>query len=165
MVQNGRTNLGKVQTYQVAMTRQERVGSTLQPSEDVLLSIRREPKAVRLEWPSGSQKGREVLYSASEPGGLMHINMADSARSCPVKMNLATDSPLVMRSSRHPITEAGLDAILDGLDVTLKPHEAGTAANDRLVYEGQVTPPEIGRACDKVTQVNAAKGETWVILL
>ncbi|MDB5351041.1 MAG: hypothetical protein JWN86_2288 [Planctomycetota bacterium] len=163
LVQMGRENLGKMHSYQVAMTRQERVGDSLLPSEDVLLSIRREPRAIRLEWPTGSHKGREVLYSADEPGGLMHINMADSVIPIP-KMTLATDSPLVMKNSRHPITEAGLDAILDRLDETLKPHEAGNPLGERLALDATVNPPEIGRPCNKVTRVTAS-GETWTIYL
>src|SRR5262249_48931658 len=39
-------------TYQVRISRVERVGGRLQPEEDILLSIRREPKSVRLEWKS-----------------------------------------------------------------------------------------------------------------
>ena len=36
-----------------------------------------------LEWPNGPHKRREVLYSASENGGLMHVNMADSLLPVP----------------------------------------------------------------------------------
>ena len=43
---------------------------------------------------------------------------------------------MVMKNSRHPITEAGLDAILDRLDESLKPHEAGSPAPRRLTYDG-----------------------------
>ncbi len=163
LVQTGRTRLEKLRSYQVAMNRQERVGDTLQPSEEVLLSIWRDPKAVRLEWPTGPHKGREVLYSAAASGGMMHINMADSILPIP-KMTLPPDSPLVMKNSRHPITEAGLDAILARLDETLKPHEAGTAAGERLSYDGTLNPPEIGRPCHKVSRVTAT-GETWIIYL
>ena len=162
LVDDGRSRIAKMTSYQVAMNRQERVGDSLLPAEDVLLSIRRQPRAVRLEWPAGSHKGREVLYSASEPGGMMHINMADAV--IPARVNLAPDSPLVMKNSRHPITEAGLDAILDNLDASLKPHEAGTARGERMIYDGLVTPPEVGRPCHKVTRVTA-RGEVWTIAL
>lgn len=163
LVDDSRDRLAKISTYQVSMNRQERVGDSLLPVEDVLLSIRRDPMAVRLEWPVGSHKGREVLYSASEPGGLMHINMADAV--IPARMNLSPTSPLVMKNSRHPITEAGLDTIVENLDASLKPHEAGTApAGEKMTYDGLVTPPETGRPCHKITRVTA-KGEIWVIAL
>ena len=163
LVKSGRDRLSKAETYQVAMNRQERVGSSLLPAEDVLLSIRRNPKAVRLEWPSGSHKGREVIYSSSIAGGMMYINMADSMVPMP-RITMAPDSPMVMKNSRHPITEAGLDAILDQLDVTLKSHETGKAAGETLTYDGVVTPTEIGRPCHKITR-STARGDVWVIAL
>ncbi len=39
------------------MQRRERVGGSVLPEEEILLSIRRKPKAVRLEWMNGSSKG------------------------------------------------------------------------------------------------------------
>lgn len=159
LVQTGRERLMKIGSYQVAMNRQERVGDALMPAENVLLSVRRQPRAVRLEWPDGPHKGREVIYTAQ--GGMMHINMADSKIPMP-RMSLAPDSPMVMKNSRHPITEAGLDAILDSLDASLKPHEAGTAGADELAYKAMITPPETGRPCHEIVRVTA-KGETWII--
>ena len=41
--------LQRTSNYRVVMTRQERVGSELLPVEEVILSVRRQPKAVRLE--------------------------------------------------------------------------------------------------------------------
>jgi len=161
LIDDSRTKLAKMTSYQVAMHRQERVGSNLLPAEDVLLCIRREPRAVRLEWPAGPHKGREVLYSASEPDAKMHINMADSVLPVP-RMSLAPDSPLVMKNSRHPITEAGLDAILETVDGSLKPHEEGTARGEQMTYDGIVTPPELGRPCHKITRVTA-EGHVWTI--
>ena len=96
------------------MTRVERVGGQLQTEDDVLLSIRRKPKAVRLEWTSGPSKGREVIYSTTLNDRTMYVNMANSPFPMP-RMSIAVDSPLAMRNSRHPITEAGFDTILDNL--------------------------------------------------
>ena len=58
---------------------------------------------IRLEWREGPHKGREVIYAAGQNAGLMHINMADSLVPVP-RMSLAPDSPMVTRTSRHPIT-------------------------------------------------------------
>lgn len=163
LVDDGRARLAKLSTYQVAMNRRERVNGTLTPVEDVLLSIRRQPLGVRLEWPAGPHKGREVIYSASTPNALLHINMADSVIPMP-RMSLAPDSPMVMKNSRHPITEAGLDTIMANLDAPLKAQEAGTPNGEKFTYDGLVTPPEVGRPCHKITRVTA-KGEVWVIAL
>ncbi len=153
LIATGRESLGRIQTYQVSMTRQERVGESLLPSETLLLSVRRSPKAVRLEWSEGDNKGREVLYSSAENEGQMHIKMPNSVLL--PRMSLAPDSPLVMRNSRHPITEAGLDAILDKMESSL---------GDQVVYEGTVQAPEVGAPCHKITR-KSAEGEAWIIYL
>ncbi len=160
LINGAKTRLDSISNYQVQMKRQERVGETLQPSEDVILSVRTKPKAVRLEWPTGPNKGREVLYSASEPSGQIHIN---SPGSLVPRVSLSPENPLVARSSRHPISEAGFDGILKNLDATLTRHESGPC-EDQLTYQGLVTIPELGRSCHKIEQV-LPSGETWVVCL
>jgi hypothetical protein len=145
------------------MTRQERVGESLQPQEDVVLSIRRAPKAVRLEWREGSHKGREVIYAAGENGGLMHVNMADSLVPVP-RMSLAADSPIAQRTSRHPITEAGFDSIVDRLEHALRRSEEHSPGAGRLSYGGREPVEPGGPACDKIVCV-ADSGETWLVYL
>jgi hypothetical protein len=145
------------------MNRQERVGEQLQPAENVLLSVRREPRAVRLEWPDGSHKGREVLFSAAEGDGMMHIHMGDSMIPVP-DMTLAPDSPMVMRNSRHPINEAGFEPILERLAASLTPHLDGNAGSDQMKYEGTERLPQSGQTVHKITRITP-RGETWRIEL
>ncbi len=64
LLAGAQSKLDKLKTYQVRISRRERVGGQLQPEEEILLSIRRDPKAVRLEWTDGPSKGREVIYSS-----------------------------------------------------------------------------------------------------
>ena len=104
----------RLQTYQMRVSRLERVGGQLQPEEEILLSIRRDPKAVRLEWASGPSKGREVIYSSALDPRMIFVHMPPTAIPLPV-MKIPVDSPLVMRNSRHAITEAGLDTIVENL--------------------------------------------------
>src|SRR5262249_10829778 len=59
LLSQAEAKLEALNTYQVRISRIERVGGQLLPEEEILLSIRRHPKAVRLEWPSGANKGRE----------------------------------------------------------------------------------------------------------
>lgn len=151
------------QSYQVMLTRQERVGTKLLPEETVLLSIRRQPRAVRLEWPEGENKGREVLFSAdANGGGTMHIKMANALLP---RLSLPADSPLALKNSRHPITEAGLEYVVTGLKATVDAHASGTAAaGDQLAYEGLVPPaPDLppGHRIKRITPT----GETWIVTL
>ena len=142
--------------YQVAMHRQERVNGTLQPEEDVVLAIRREPRAVRLTWPSGPNKGREVLYRADEPGGQMHVKMANPALP---RLSLPPDSPMVMRNSRHPVTEAGFDSIVEGLENAVK-----TAERSGIAYAGLETAEGLDQPHHCLTRTTPA-GETWRVYL
>jgi hypothetical protein len=125
------------------------------------LNIRREPTAVRLEWPDGPYKGREVIYAAGENGGLMHVRTANALLPVPP---MAPDSPLVLRSSRHPITEAGFDPILDKMDTALRRQGAGDVSADRFSYAGEEPLPNSQRICDKIVYVTA-NGETWQVYI
>jgi hypothetical protein len=159
IIAKSRAKLNALTSYRVELNRQERVGGTLQPPEDVTLSIRRDPKAVRLEWPSGPHKGREVLYSANDPSGMMHVNAADSLVPVP-RLALPPNGPLVMRNSRHPITEAGFDTIL----ANIESHLASNDRNAKNSYEGIETPKAVGHPCYKLTRV-AADGERWLVYI
>ena len=115
------------------------------------MCIRRAPKAARLTWVDGPHKGREVLYRADEPGGLMHVNMADSKFPVP-RLNLVPDSPLVMKNSRHPITEAGLDPLVASME---QANQAGS-----LLDLGMQTPPPLDHPHQGVLQ-KTPSGDIW----
>lgn len=158
-----RQKLDSLASYQVEMNHQERVNGNLNPAEDVVLSIRRTPKAVRIEWPGGPHKGREVLYASDANNGLMHVKMPDSLKALP-RMSMAPDSPLARRSGRHPITEAGLDTILTNMDSALRKQQAGDPSGGKLAYDGLETPPGLDAPAHKITRVTP-EGETWTVFL
>ncbi len=158
-----RKKLNSMATYQVTLKRQERVGETLQPAEEALLSIRRTPKAVRLEWPTGPHKGREVIYATGDGDGLLHVNMADSLVPL-VPLALAPDSPLALRSSRHPISEAGFDHILENLEKGFKPATPNDKARGKVSYAGLENPGQLERPSHKIVRVTPA-GETWIVYI
>lgn len=158
-----RARLDGLTNYQVHLNRQERVGSTLLPAESVVLSIRRNPRAVRLEWPEGAHKGREVIYSATEHDGLMHVNMADSIVPVP-RLSIAPDSPMVLKNSRHPITEAGFDTIIHNLEISLEKGSHGDSSGGKLSYGGLEQPAGLDRPCHKILRVTPS-GEMWLVYL
>ena len=106
--------LDALDAYQVKMQRRERVGGSVLPEEEVVLSVRRKPKAVRLEWADGSSKGREVIYSPALDAKMIYVHQPATAAVVP-SMKIAVDSPLVMKNSRHTIAEAGFEMILANL--------------------------------------------------
>lgn len=163
IVASARARLDALASYQVELNRQERVDNTLLEPEDVLLSIRRNPKAVRLEWVDGPHKGREVIYVADEHGGLMHVNMADSVVPVP-RMSMPPDSPLILKSSRHPITEAGLDTVVANLEKTITLSGQGDMSRGRLSYAGLENPGPLERPCHKLVRITPS-GETWHVYI
>jgi hypothetical protein len=161
LVAAARDRLEGLTSYQVRMNRQERVGSNLLPEEDVLLSIRRAPKAVRIEWPDGPHTGREVIYAANANDGLMHVNMADSIVPVP-RLALPPDSPMVLRNSRHPITEAGFETIVENIGRPLRLAKVGDASAGTVSYGGLEQPEPLDHPCHKVIRVTPT-GETWLV--
>ncbi len=151
LIAEARSALDAMTTYQLALNRQERVNGNLLPAEDLIMSIRRSPQAARLTWSDGPHRGREVLYRADEPGGQMHVNMADSKFPMP-RLALAPDSPMVMKNSRHPITSAGLDPVIASLE---QANRAGT-----LVDLGMQTPPQVHEPLHVLLRTTP-EGDVW----
>ena len=149
LLASARETLNGVKTYQVRLRRQERVGGNLQPVEEVVLSIRREPRAVRFEWPSGPHKGREVLYEPGEHHGLILVHTPEALIP---RVSLSPDSPLVTRTSRHPIGEAGFETILDQIESRLKSARAHEPSAGKYRIEGPDRPEPGGPHCLKIVR-------------
>ena len=158
-----RTAIDRLTTYQVNMNHQERVDGVLNPPEDVLLSVRRSPKAVRIEWLDGAHKGREVIYVANDAKGLMHVHMGDSALPIP-DITMSPDSPLAVRSSRHPINEAGFEIVVDRLEKFLQAQTSHPGGDNTLVYEGLEQPAGVAKPCHKILRVSP-EGEHWLVYI
>jgi hypothetical protein len=157
------SKLEAMRTYQMHVSRLERVGGQMQPEEDIVLSIRRDPKAVRLEWASGPSKGREVIYSSALDPRMIFVHMPATAIPLPV-MKIPVDSPLVMRNSRHSITEAGLDTIVENLRKSERGVDVAPTNQGGLSYKGIEKPSGIDRTCHHFVR-KTANGETWNVYL
>jgi hypothetical protein len=154
--------LRALKTYKLKVSRVERVGGQLQPPEELSLSVRTEPKAVRLEWADGPNKGREVIYSSTLDSRMLFVHMANTAIPLP-SMKISIDSPLVMKNSRHSITEAGLDTIVE----KLRRAELGAGDEDKqdeLEYLGLQKAPGFDQACNQFV-IRSASGDVWKIFL
>lgn len=158
VTQEARNQLSTLTSYQLDLERQEVVDDILQPAEVVTLSILRNPRCVRLEWREGPNQSREVLY---QEGGQMHVKMPNPIMP---RVSLAPDSPLALRNSRHPISEAGLDTIVSQLELTVQRHEARTASSDSISYGGVESPFPGAPPCHKLERLTAT-GETWLVYL
>jgi hypothetical protein len=153
VVAQARAALDSMTSYEIALHRQERVNGSLLPEEDAILAIRRSPKAVRLSWPTGANQGREVLYRADEPGGQMHVKMANPVMP---RLTLDPENPMVMKNSRHPVTEAGFDSLVEGLENGVQ--------SSALTYAGIETPQGLEKPAHCVTRTTPT-GEHWRVYL
>jgi hypothetical protein len=154
--------LDGLQNYQVKLTRLERVNGQLQPEEDVLLSIQRDPKAIRLEWSGGPNKGREVIYSSKLDPRMIFVHMSNTPIPLPA-MRIPVDSPLVMRNSRHAITEAGFDSLVTNLKKS-SAHGDDDSEAGTLHYRGPEKPSGLDRSCHHFVR-RTQSGETWNVYL
>ncbi len=121
------------------------------------------PKAVRLEWADGPNKGREVIYSSTLDPQMIFVHMASSPIPIPT-MKIAIDSPIVMRNSRHAITEAGFDTIIDNLRKAQATATKGQQGHDSLEYKAIETPPGLDVPAHHFVR-KTRSGETWNVYL
>ncbi len=163
LIEEAQSELGGVQNYQVLMKRQERVRGKLLDEELILLSVRREPFAVRLEWPDGVNQGREVIYDTADPLGVMHISLGRTLIPMP-PMRIKPDSPMARKMSKHPITEAGLSAMLETLQGQVEAlHQSDPTIGDFTIGAPESRPESNDWVIPVVRQ--APDGESWVMLL
>lgn len=155
LVAEARKAVDSLPGYQVKLDRQERVGPKLQDRELVILSIRRSPRAVRIEWPSGPNKGRDVLFARGDGPDVMHVNMPGALVP---RITLPVNSPLARRNSRHSIDDAGLDAIVGYMERWIE------EAPDKARYQGSEIPPSYGKPCVRLA-FEGVDGEVRVVHL
>jgi hypothetical protein len=150
-----------VASYRLHLTRQEKVGGRQQAEESVILSVRRQPLAIRIEWPQGSANaGREVLYSDTECQGMLHVKLSNGIAIPPMR----PDSALAMRSSRRPIHTAGLDPVLAETRKYIDAIRSGDPTPGVMTYEGLQTVDGSAAPHHAILRVTP-EGERWLLYL
>ncbi len=152
-----RQTLASTSNYKVDVLLQERMNGRLLPQDKFTLYKRRDPLAVRMEWTEGKDVGREVIFSPAETKGMIQIRMP---KGLIPRISMAPDSPLVRSKSRHPISEAGADSVVDRLMATLQKFQSGNPEAGRLTVE-PVVDPQLGQV-RRVTH-HTHDREIWVV--
>ena len=93
----------------------------------------------------------------------LFVHMPKSAIPLPT-MKMAIDSPMVTRSSRHSIAEAGFDTIIENLRKSVDQADAANAAQGRAAYRGIEKPPGLDRPSHVFTR-HSPNGETWTVFI
>jgi hypothetical protein len=148
-------------SYALRLKRREVVNGRQKPEELILFKFRREPFSVYLKWLGDEAKGREVVYVKGRHDNKIHTKVAaGDALLVPAgtRISLAVDSALVKSSSRHPITQAGIEHSVEkfGLLVdALEKKNPGVA----LRYLGSLKRPEFEHEVEGVMQIIPADAE------
>src|SRR5262249_45857579 len=124
-----------VDSYICRMTRREQVNGSAKPEEMMLFKFRKQPFSIYFKWIGSENKGREVVYVNGKYDNKLHILMSPGGTS----MALAPDSFLIRRSSRHPVTEAGVCSIVEKYATAVAAAEKGRGG---LRYVGLTKRPD-----------------------
>lgn len=122
-------------SYICRMTRREMVNGSAKPEELMMFTFRKQPFSIYFKWIGKENNGRQVVYVKGKYDDKLHIQTSPGGTS----MGLAPDSFLIRRSSRHPVTEAGVCAIVEKYAAALAAADKGKGA---LRYLGVVKRPD-----------------------
>ena len=142
--------------YALRLSRREVVNGRQTPQEIIQFKFRREPFSVYLKWIGEEAKGREVVYvkgryenkihSKMPPGNVL-LALAGSRHSLPL------DSILVKGSSRHSITQAGLENLVERFGLLVDALERKDPGAATLRYLGSLKRPELENPVEAVEHI------------
>jgi hypothetical protein len=104
-----------VKDYTCTLIKRERVQGRLLPENVMALAVRNRPFSVYLRWQAPrALEGQEVCYVAGRNDGLMRVHPVGLAGVVGF-VSVAPLDPRALKDNRHPVTEAGLGNLLDGI--------------------------------------------------
>lgn len=114
---DARAAYAKVIDYTCHLVRQERVSGTLRPEQTAELRVRTKPLAVNVKVISPkAAAGEETSYITGRHVGKVRHRGAGPEGGKAGFRTLAKDDPKALADTRHPVTEVGLQAVLDRVD-------------------------------------------------
>jgi hypothetical protein len=134
-----------IESYVVRLKRREQINGKDQPEEIMSLTFRKQPWSVHFKWLNDPGKDREVVYVKGQHGNNIHTRLA--AGDIPLmrggmRIALPPDDPRVLAKSRHPITEAGVGAMIERIGELIAAQEKGDLRSGRLAYFGPQSRPD-----------------------
>jgi hypothetical protein len=104
-----------VRDYSCTLVKRERVRGEMMPENYMAMKVRNSPFSVSLRWLAPrSMQGQEVCYVAGRNKGMMRVHTTGLAG---VVGFVSVDplDPRAFKDNRHPITQAGLGNLIDGI--------------------------------------------------
>ncbi len=116
--------LASTDSYTAIFHKQERISEKLTNEETIFLKFKK-PFNVYMKWVKEPHKGRESLYVEGFNGNLVKIRECGLAGL--VTVDIDPKSTLIMKGSRHPITDTGIEHLvklmIENLEKGLKAQE------------------------------------------
>ena len=141
--------------YTAQLRRREQIHGKDKPEEVILFKSRREPWSVYFQWLGSQNQGRQAVFVKSQHGGMIHTLLAKG--DIPLMpagkvVSLLPDSPFVVSSSRHSITEAGMGPMVEHFGRLVASQEAKVNRLGRCSYVGRLHRSELPQALEAVEQ-------------
>lgn len=148
--------IAPMDAYTLRLRRREVISGRQSPEEIIFFKFRREPFSVYLKWIGEEAKGREAVYvkgryenkihSKMPPGNVL-LALAGSRHA------LALDSLLVKASSRHSITQAGLENLVEHFGLLVDALERKDPKAGSMRSLGPLKRPECENIVEAVMHV------------
>jgi hypothetical protein len=103
------STLARTDSYTAIFHKQERIQERLTDEETIFLKFKK-PFKVYMKWIKEPYKGRESLYIEGDNDNLIKVHECGIAGM--VTLNIDPKGTLVMKGSRHPVTDSGLENLV-----------------------------------------------------
>ena len=134
------TTLARTESYTATFYKQEKIQGKLTDEETIFLKFKK-PFKVYMKWTKEPYKGRESLYVDGCNDNLVKVRECGLAGIMTV--NLDPKGSLIMKGSRHPVTDSGIENIVKlikgNLEKGLKAHEINLKEQGEEKIYGRTT--------------------------
>ncbi|MGL4554765.1 MAG: DUF1571 domain-containing protein [Gemmataceae bacterium] len=116
LVALAKASYAKVADYQCVLIKREKLDGDLGPNQVIDLKVRSAPFSVSMRWtePKPSD-GQEVCYVAGKNDGKMRVKPGGLLGSIGF-VSIDPEDPRAKRTSRHPVTRAGIGHVIDAAE-------------------------------------------------
>lgn len=146
--------LARTESYTAIFYKQERIQGKLTDEETIFFKFKK-PFKVYMKWAKEPYKGRESLYIDGFNDNLIRVRECGLAGM--ITLNLDPKGPLIMKGSRHPVTESGIENVVKlirgNLERGLKAREIDLRDHGEETIYGRTT-----RKVEIVFPKNRARG-------
>lgn len=110
LLQEARTATSQVDRYKATLEKQVRLNGELCDPETIDIKVRHRPFAVYMKWQSD---GKEALYAEGENNGKLVARPTRGLAALKGVWELQPDAPKAMVGCRYPVTEIGLEKMIE----------------------------------------------------